>query len=72
MAASKNLWHFWLRSAQNPGCVLAACQPNRQDFSHCNANVKSLLDGVLRRGSGSVKVELGGWSRRSWADVLET
>ena len=25
---------------------------NRQDFSHCNANVKSLLDEVLRRGSG--------------------
>ena len=29
-----------------------AFSANRQDFSHCNANVKSLLDEVLRRGSG--------------------
>jgi hypothetical protein len=45
---------------------------NRQDFSHCNANVKSLLDEVLRRGSGSVKAELGRWSCRSGPDVLRT
>ena len=30
---------------------------NREDFSHCEANVKSVLDEVLRRGSVSVKVE---------------
>ena len=30
---------------------------NRQDFSHCEANVKSPLDEVLRRGSVSVKVD---------------
>ena len=34
---------------------------NRQDFSHCNANVKSRLDEVLRRGSVSVEAELGLW-----------
>jgi hypothetical protein len=30
----------------------------RQDFSHCEANVKSPLDEVLRRGSVSVGREL--------------
>lgn len=43
---------------------------NRQDFSHCNANVKSLLDKVLRRESGSVKAKLGRWSCQSGADVV--
>ena len=32
----------------------------RKDFSHCEANVKSPLDEVLRRGSVSVEPELGG------------
>jgi hypothetical protein len=31
----------------------------RQDFSHWNANEKSLLAGALRRGRRSVEVEFG-------------
>jgi hypothetical protein len=34
-------------------------QEKRQDFSHWNANEKSLLDGALRRGRRSVEVEFG-------------
>jgi hypothetical protein len=38
---------------------------NREDFSHCEANVKSPLDEVLRRGSVSVEPELG-WRLVRW------
>ena len=43
---------------------------NRKDFSHCEANVKSPLDGVLRRGSVSVKPEMARWLVGDGADVL--
>jgi len=43
---------------------------NRQDFSHCEANVKSPLDGVLRGGSVSVGAELGFGSCRIGAGTL--
>ena len=52
--------------------VVAVSVPNRQDFSHCNANVKSPLDEVLRRGSVSVEPESERWLVGSGADVLVT
>ena len=42
---------------------------NRQDFSHCPANVKSRLDEVLRRGSVSVKTDFERWLLEYVANV---
>ena len=48
------------------GCT---CSRNRENFSHCEANVKSPLDEVLRRGSVSVEPELEGCLVGCGADV---
>jgi len=40
--------------------MVAAFTPNRQGFSHREADAKSLLDEVLRRGRGSVDGWAGG------------
>ena len=45
---------------------------NRQDFSHCEANVKSPLDEVLRRGSVSVKPQWEWWLVGFGAEVPVT
>jgi len=45
---------------------------NRKDFSHCNANVKSPLDEVLRRGSVSVKPQWERWLVGFGAEVPVT
>ncbi len=42
-----------IRGLGQPTC------PNRQDFSQRGAAEKSLLDGALRRGRGSVEAEFG-------------
>ena len=51
-------------------CAKSTNDDNRQDFSHCEANVKSPLDGVLRGGSVSVGAELGLGSCRIGAGTL--
>jgi hypothetical protein len=56
--------------AAGAGTDDADVDQNRQDFSHCEANVKSLLDEVLRRGSVSVKPEWGRWLVGDLSDVL--
>ena len=61
-----------------PGPLRPRCQfftkiysyPNRKDFSHCGANVKSPLDEVLCRGSVSVEPGLEGRPVRCGGDEL--
>ena len=50
----------------------AQSDKNRQDFSHCEANVKSRLDAALRRGSGEREAWVGAEVVQEWGEVLVT